>query len=128
VSSDELRALIEAAADPGAPYVDTITVYEDSHLLLPEGSVVHFGNHSCNPNTWQIGAYETQARRNIRAGEELTIDYGTISGAPGFSMECRCGSPLCRGAISSEDWRRLDLRERYGEHWVPALLDRIKAG
>jgi putative ABC transport system permease protein len=42
-------------------------------------------------------------------------------------MLCQCGSPLCRHEITSEDWRRPDLWERYGDHWVPALLERIEA-
>jgi hypothetical protein len=127
VSSAELEELIAAAAaDPGAAYVDTITVYEDAHLVLPPRTTAHFANHSCDPNLWQCGPYEVRARRDIRAGEELTLDYGTISGAIGFAMTCTCGSSLCRGEISSEDWRRSDLQERYRGHWVPALEDRIR--
>ena len=126
VSSTELDELIAVSnADARAPYVDSITVYEDAHLVLPPHSVVHFGNHGCDPNLWHVGPYEIAARRDIRAREELTIDYGTSSGAIGFSMTCRCGSPLCRGEVSSDDWRRRDLQDRYRGHWVPALQDRI---
>jgi uncharacterized protein len=42
-------------------------------------------------------------------------------------MTCLCGSPLCRGVVAGDDWRRPELRERYGEHWVPALLTRIRS-
>ena len=43
VSSDELTELIERShADPSAPYVDTLTIYEDTHLVLPGSSKVHF--------------------------------------------------------------------------------------
>lgn len=126
VSSAELIELIAASdADPDAPYVDSLTVYEDAHLVLPLGSTVHFGNHSCDPNLWHVGPYEIGARRDIHAGEELTIDYATSSGATGFSMKCSCGSALCRGEVSSDDWRRRELQDRYRGHWVPALEDRI---
>jgi len=129
VSFSELSVLMEQAiADPLQPYIDTITVYEDTHLLLPTGSGAHFGNHSCDPNLWHIGPYDLSSRRDITAGEELTIDYATSSGLPGFVMECRCGSALCRGTITGDDWRRADLQQRYGSHWVPALLDRIRVG
>jgi uncharacterized protein len=51
VTTDELTRLIEHAnADPSHDYVDTLTIYEDAHLVLPPGSLVHFGNHSCDPN------------------------------------------------------------------------------
>src|SRR5438477_12500871 len=106
VTTDELDRLIAAAnADPSSPYVDSVTVAEGAHLVLPPGTVAHFGNHSCDPNLWPVGPYELATRRPVRAGEELTVDYGTLSGAPGFVMACSCGSPQCRGQITSENWR-----------------------
>lgn len=129
VTTRELAELFgTAASDPAKPYIDTITVHEDTHLVLPLGSPVHFGNHSCDPNVWHVGPYELATRRPIAGGEELTMDYGTNSGISSFAMVCRCGSSLCRGTITGGDWRRADLRERYGRHWVPALLDRITFG
>jgi hypothetical protein len=122
VSTEELARLIEQSDR----YVDTVTVFEDLHLVLPSGTTVHYGNHSCAPNLWHVGPYEIATRGQIGAGEELTMDYGTQSGAPGFSMACRCGAPECRGVVTSEDWRRPDLRARYAGHWVPALEERIR--
>lgn len=121
VDTDELRRLIETSDD----YVDTLTVFEGVHLVLPAGSTVHFGNHSCDPNLWHVGPYDIATRRPVRAGEELTIDYATQTGAPGFSMPCDCGATICRGVVSSEDWRDADLQARYAGHWVPALEERI---
>jgi hypothetical protein len=128
VSTNELGRLIETAnADPSHSYVDTLTVDEDTHLVLPPGTLVHFGNHSCDPNMWHVGPYEISTRRAVEGGEELTIDYGTQSGAAGFSMACSCGSPLCRGRVTDDDWRLPALRARYQHHWVPALEARIAA-
>ena len=126
VSTAQLvRLIAEADRDPDAPYVDTITIYEDAHLVLPSGTVAHFGNHSCDPNLWHVDAYQIATRRDVRVGEELTLDYGTSSGARGFAVECRCGSALCRGRVTSEDWRLPDLQARYAGHWTPALQQRI---
>jgi len=126
VNTPELSDLIAGAeANPGAPFVDTITVYEGVHLVLPPGSVLHFGNHSCDPNLWHVGPYELAARRDVVEGEELTLDYGTSSGAEGFVMECHCASVRCRGRVTSEDWRLLELRACYEGHWTPALQQRI---
>jgi uncharacterized protein len=128
VSSAELAELLGSAqAAGGGSYVDTITVFDDRHLVLPSGSIVHYGNHSCDPNLWHVGPYEIAARRNVGPGEELTVDYATNSAAPGFAMRCRCRSSLCRGEASSEDWRRPELQERYGGHWTPALDVRIRS-
>ena len=128
VSTDELARLIEHAnSDPSHVYVDTLTIHEDAHLVLPAASVIHFGNHSCDPNLWHVGPFEIATRHAVHIGDELTIDYGSQSGAPGFSMDCSCGSPLCRGVVSSDDWRLSELQTRYRHHWVPALEARIAA-
>jgi uncharacterized protein len=126
VHTDELARLIaEANADPRLPYVDSVSVFDDLHLVLPPATVAHFGNHSCDPNMWHDGRYAVTARRPVRAGEELTIDYGTNSGASGFSMDCDCGTALCRRVVTSDDWRIPELQVRYDGHWVPALAQRI---
>ena len=126
VTSAELDDLIGyAVAHPGASYVDTITIEEDAHLVLPSETVIHFGNHSCDPTLWHVGPYDLATRRDVIAGEEATIDYGTQSGAAGFEMQCSCGAAECRGAVTSEDWKRADLQRRYLGHWVPALHQRI---
>jgi hypothetical protein len=70
--------------------------------------------------------YTQVARRLIAAGEEITSDYATCTGVASSSMACCCGSSLCRGVITGDDWRLPDLQARYGHHWIPALLDRIR--
>jgi SET domain-containing protein len=128
VSGQRLRDLFAAAArDPRQPYIDTITVGENLHLVLPPRRPNGYGNHSCDPNLWWVSAYELAARTAIHSGDELTNDYATSTAQPGFVMQCSCGSPNCRGVVTGTDWRRPDLRERYGDHWVPALLTRIHA-
>jgi uncharacterized protein len=126
MGSAELDALLGTASDESdGSYVDTITVYEDAHLVLPPGTAAHWCNHSCKPNLWHVGPYAIATRRPIRSGEELTVDYASHSGAAGFRMRCRCGEPGCRGEITSDDWRRPDLQARYQGHWTPALQARI---
>lgn len=126
VTSAELAALFAAnESDPGAVYVDTITIDDDAHLVMPPGSIAHFGNHSCDPTMWHVGPYELATRRDIAADDELTIDYGASSGADGFVMHCDCGSSSCRGEITSNDWCLPELQRRYDGHWTPALQQRI---
>jgi hypothetical protein len=111
--------------DGDGGYVDSIVVGVNLHLLLPVSDRNHYGNHSCDPNLWWTGPYALAARRSIQAGEEVTNDYATSTGSEGWEMPCWCGSPLCRKVVAGSHWRRQDLRQRYGGHWVPALLDRI---
>lgn len=122
VSEDELRRrLSRRAANPAAPYVDAISLDGNHrHLILPPGSPVRFGNHSCNPNLWWEDELTLVARRDINAGEELTNDYATSTALPDFRMACLCESDNCRGMISGEDWKLQTLQAAYGDHWTPA--------
>jgi len=57
-------------------------------------------NHSCDPNTFfrcTPERAEVYARRDIRAGEELTCDYGESQHEG--QLRCRCGSAKCRGYL-----------------------------
>jgi uncharacterized protein len=70
-------------------------------------------NHSCEPNVGMGGNILLVSMRDISAGEELTIDYALFLADPGFAMECRCGTAVCRGVVTGTDWTRADLRKRY---------------
>jgi hypothetical protein len=81
-------------------------------------------NHSCDPNVWLLGDDATiVARRDIRAGQELTIDYATFN-LPGFvsQWQCNCQARICRGRATGGDLKSPDLRAKYGEHVMSFLL------
>jgi uncharacterized protein len=120
------RMFAEGESDPDAEYIDSMSVDDGIDLVMAPGQDVHFGNHSCDPNIWHVDAYTLAARRDIAEDEEVVLDYGTQTDYPSFTMECTCGSTLCRGTVSGADWQRADLQERYGDHWVPVLLERIR--
>jgi uncharacterized protein len=122
VNSEQLRAMF---AVPDHPYIDTITVDEELHLVLPPRRANGYGNHSCDPNLWWVDAYTLAARRDIAGGEELTNDYAACTADPQFRMPCTCGSPQCRGEVIGGDWQRTDLQQRYADHWVPAINSMI---
>lgn len=122
VTDDELqRRLAEAAADPAGPYIDTITVEQNLHLVIPPGQVIHYGNHCCDPNLWYVDPYSFSARHDIESGQELTSDYATVTGAPAWEMACLCGAPKCRRRVTGRDWSSPDLQQYYGQHWTPGL-------
>lgn len=121
VDDAELTALMASSST----YVDTLSVYEGVNLVLPADVPNHTGNHSCDPNTWWRDPFSTVARRDIPEGQEVTIDYGTITDSSDFRMACRCGSADCRGVVTGEDWRIGSLQRSYGDHWVPVLRNRI---
>jgi len=63
----------------------------------PGGGPFRYINHSCSPNSYIRIAYqrvEFYSLRKIRAGEELTCDYG-LSQHEG-TLPCRCKSSKCK--------------------------------
>ena len=55
-------------------------------------------NHSCDPNTEFVGL-NLVARRDIRSGEELTVDYATFYDRHMTPFDCECGSRNCRRRV-----------------------------
>lgn len=81
-------------------------------LLEPPGV---FANHSCDPNAGIAANRNLVAIRDIPAGREIRFDYSTTMDEDFWTLECRCGSPLCRGVVG--DFRTLppQLQVRYLE-------------
>jgi D-alanine-D-alanine ligase-like ATP-grasp enzyme len=75
-------------------------------------------NHSCDANAWLDGL-DCVARRPIRAGEPITLDYATLYGPRMAEFTCQCGSQGCRGTIRGTDHLEPWAEERYGEHVSP---------
>lgn len=75
-------------------------------------SVMMYLNHSCAPNVGIKGQIIFVTMRDIRRGEELTIDYAMFGGDP-KPMRCACHAAACRGVITATDWRRGDLQRKY---------------
>jgi len=61
---------------------------------------LRFTNHSCRPNAVlriRQGRVEFYAMRDVRVGEELTVNYGETHHEG--RLRCRCGAPGCVGRI-----------------------------
>jgi SET domain-containing protein len=82
---------------------DTIAIVElDTFALDATDSDrgFRFINHSCAPNTFTRVTdtrAEFYALRDIRPGEELTVDYEQSH--HNGTLPCRCGAANCRGKI-----------------------------
>ncbi|MEA2701614.1 MAG: uncharacterized protein QOE22_323 [Candidatus Parcubacteria bacterium] len=58
-------------------------------------------NHSCSPNSGIKGKVTMIALRDIKEGEEITIDYSITESDNLWEMECTCGEANCRKLITS---------------------------
>jgi uncharacterized protein len=90
-----------------------------------EGGMMHL-NHSCEPNLGLQGQIVFVALRDIAADEELTFDYAMNDDEPG-EMQCRCGSPRCRGIITGSDWQRPAIQKKYDGYFSWFIQRRIDA-
>lgn len=86
-----------------------------------------FINHSCDPNVGFRGQVVYVAMRDIAPGEELCHDYA-MERSDDYRLECRCGSPRCRGVVTGDDWRLPDLQRRYRDYFSIYLQLRIRQG
>jgi len=65
------------------------------------GNGTHYINHSCQPNAYMRTLYGHVlffALRDIKPGEEITIDYEQTLHPD--SKRCACGAKTCRGTIN----------------------------
>jgi SET domain-containing protein len=101
-------------ADSGHTFLFTLN---EKYLIDANdgGNVARWINHSCAPNcqAWVIESADGDQRRDrvvieskraIRAGEELTYDYGiTLEERQTPQLKriwaCRCGAPRCTGTL-----------------------------
>lgn len=67
-------------------------------------------NHSCDPNTAFTGL-NVIALRNIKNGEELTLDYADFLDENMEPFHCQCGTASCRGDIQGVQSNSLTIRE-----------------
>jgi SET domain-containing protein len=80
------------------------------------GNEARFINHSCNPNCEvreRSARIFIHARRNIKAGEELSYDYNLAidddvprTKAIENEAPCRCRSKNCRGTLLAREERK----------------------
>lgn len=110
----------------------TRTDYRGEELFVPVAMhwwvdpkpPIRFTNHSCDPNAGFKTPRRVYARRNIKKGEEVTIDYSTIEYFEPWSMRCTCGSRVCRKVVCSVQFLP---PKRFKEYlpYIPKFLQKI---
>lgn len=74
-------------------------------------------NHSCEPNSGIKGKVTMVALKDIKEGEEITIDYSIIEGDDLWEMKCNCGNKNCRQIIRSVQF----LPEKVFKKYLPYI-------
>jgi hypothetical protein len=88
-----------------------LLIDEDLIIDLPENSEYEvYINHSCDPNVYIDGQVVFRALRDIEYNEFLSVDYGTFMLTKKDCIpNCKCGSSNCRGKVTGEDYKFLNL-------------------
>lgn len=86
-------------------------------------------NHSCDPNAGFEGQIFLVAMKNIKKGEQVVFDYAMVLSSESeltyYSLKCECGSVNCRGMVTTEDWEKPELQERYHGFFQEYLKKKI---
>lgn len=80
-------------------------------------------NHSCDPNAW-IEGLNLVARRPIRKGEAIYMDYATMYTHNPVNFTCKCGAVAkegeegsgCRTVWRGDDYLQPWFIKKYGDH------------
>ncbi len=109
--SETILGMMDGEVIDDADHASDYAVDLGGTFSLEPSAPFRFVNHCCDPNCELViveadeesGAHPfvvLQSLREIRIGEELTIDYAwpADSGIP-----CGCGSEICRGWIVAEE-------------------------
>jgi len=103
-------ALERPASDPANPHHTFLFETSDGTVIdaSVRGNAARWINHSCDANCESCedgdGRVYIEARRAIRAGDEITYDYrlsldGPISKRTRAAYACHCGTARCRGLL-----------------------------
>lgn len=83
------------------------------HSWIDPDEPAVFLNHSCEPNCGIKGRLKVVALKDIRAREEITIDYSITEMDRLWYMKCDCGSKNCRKIIRSIQFLPKKIYNKY---------------
>ena len=118
------KKLPQKLRDNGMQITDDLVIGFTSKKEL---DISAFFNHSCEPNLGINGQIVIVAIRDIKAGEQLFLDYAMVlGGKEKYSFSCNCKTHECRGVITNNDWKISALQKKYQGYFQYYLEEKIK--
>jgi uncharacterized protein len=111
----------------GAKESHSIQVDNDKYILCDPPFL--YSNHSCTPNSALNSHLQLFALRDINKDEELLWDYSTSMLERHWTMQCACGSSLCRKIITDFDLLPQNVQHFYLEKNIvlPYIVTNIQS-
>lgn len=78
-------------------------------------------NHSCESNSGFKEKTKIVAFRDIRRGEEITMDYSMTEAVRAWKMNCRCKARLCRKVVRSIQYLPQETFDAY-KSFIPPFM------
>ncbi|MFA6198431.1 MAG: SET domain-containing protein [Patescibacteria group bacterium] len=92
--------------------------------LVPKpGTAGRYLNHSCNPTSGVRGKNTIVAIRNLKKGEEVTIDYALSETYPLWHMQCHCHERNCRKVVKPYQDLPKQRTNKYLKYTSKYILD-----
>ena len=113
------------------PIIKTPTIYTvsiDFDLYIDPLLPGRFLNNSCEPSCGIKNRTEVVAMRDLKKGEEITIDYAMIvfdydQSKLEQNLTCHCGSKICRRRFGNYNNLPDELKEKYAGFISDYLLN-----
>lgn len=92
----------------------------DWNKFINNETITKFTNHSCEPNAAvkeKLPTCRLMALKNIKKGEEITVDYDTFDSGLLGAFKCRCKSKNCRKIIKGYKYLPEKLRKKLNKKY-----------
>ncbi len=125
IAKDEILIDLNGEDVLPSPTRRSLQIGEGKHVLGRE-ETVGFLNHSCEPNAFlDFSCLCVRALKDIRAGEEVRVNYAATEYEMHDSFRCDCGSPACLGMIRGFKFLTRDQQLKLSPYLAPYLLGRL---
>ena len=125
IDRDEILIDLNGEETLSSPTKRSLQIGEGRHAFGREETVGYL-NHGCDPNVFlDSSCLCVRALRDIRAGEEVTINYAATEYEMHDSFPCDCGSPACLRTIRGFKFLTRDQQLALKPYLAPYLLRRL---
>lgn len=125
IARDEILIDLNGEEVSSSPTRRSLQIGEGKHAFGREETVGYL-DHSCDPNAFlDLSCLCVRALKDIRAGEEVTINYAATEYEMHDSFPCDCGSPACLRIIRGFKFLTREQQLKLKPYLAPYLLSRL---
>ncbi len=94
------------------------------HRWIKPKNPFKFLNHSCDPSAGFMTPRRIYAMRDLKKGDEITVDYSTIEYVTMWDMPCHCKAHNCRKVVRSIQFLPKQVYKTYLPY-IPRFLQNM---